>query len=262
MAKKVLVINGSPNGSRGNTEVIVNAFVEGLEAEGASVKRLYTRDLKIGPCCGTLHCWTQTPGVCAKKDDMRIVLQEMEDADILVLASPVYSDGITGQLKNLLDRCLVRVKPYQVFQEGHCRHISRSRRGFKQLVLVSNCGFHEMDNFDAMLAHMRARCRNFHCDLAGALLRPHGPALKVLLDRIPAKVSLHQRALDVLVAAKRAGQELATTGKMSEEALEDISRELLSSRQYQALINGHFGLAIAKMKTTKTVGMLKAAIGC
>ncbi len=258
---RVLVINGSPNGERGNTEIIVNAFVAGMEAEGASVERLYTKNLKIGSCCGGTHCWTTHPGVCVKQDDMKIVLQEMEEADILVLASPVFSDGITGPLKNLLDRCLVKSKPFQVFREGHYHLTSRVSRKFKQLVLVSNCGLYEMDNFDAMLVHIKAVCRNFHYEFTGALLRPHGPALEVLLNKIPPKVSLHQRALAVLAFAKQTGRELVTTGKMSEEALNGVSRELLSPRQYQMMVNGHFAFAIAKTKVTKAVKALKTAVG-
>jgi len=255
--KKVLVINSSPNGEKGNTEILVNSFVEGLEAEGASIKRLYTKNLKIGSCCGKVHCWTTHPGVCAKKDDMTMVLREMQEADILVLASPVYVDGMTGSMKNLLERCLPKSYPYISFRDGHCRHNRRTHHGYKQLVLISNCGFHEMDNFDSLLHHIKAICRNRGCEFAGALLRPHGPALPVLLNKIPAKVPLHQRALNVLTSAERAGRELVSSGKMSDEALAGVSRELISRKGYQMLVNGHFGFEVAKTYVTKATKALR-----
>lgn len=44
-----------------------------------------------------------------------------------------------------------------------------------KMVLVSNCGFWEMDNFDPLLVHLKALCRNAEAEFVGALLRLHGP---------------------------------------------------------------------------------------
>lgn len=47
-------------------------------------------------------------GQCAFKDDMAELLQKMIDADILVLASPVYFYSIDAQLKAVIDRTVAR----------------------------------------------------------------------------------------------------------------------------------------------------------
>ena len=51
------------------------------------------------------------------------------------------------------------------------------------MVLVSNCGFWELDNFDALVSHAKAIAKNLDVAFAGALLRPHGPAFKAMLDQ-------------------------------------------------------------------------------
>ncbi len=252
MKKRILIINGSPHGAKGNTEILVSAFVAGAETAGASVARLYTKNLRISPCCGTFYCWEKNPGVCCRKgDDMQKVLNAMNEADVLVLASPVYVDGMTGPLKNLLDRCLVRSTPYQVNIAGHSRHNANTFtnvKSIKQLLLISNCGFHELDNFDAMLAHVKAIAKNYKCEFVGALLRPHGPALSILLDKMPKKMPIRSRALEVLAAARRAGRELVEAGRISEETAKGVSKELLTIGQYKAMVNTHFAIERGKIK--------------
>ena len=61
---------------------------------------------KIGYCRACYAC--RDTGVCAIKDDMAEVLQKMIDADVLVLASPVYFYSIDAQLKALIDRTVAR----------------------------------------------------------------------------------------------------------------------------------------------------------
>ncbi|MBO4252152.1 MAG: flavodoxin family protein, partial [Clostridia bacterium] len=62
---------------------------------------------KIDFCSGCYYC-QKSGGVCAKKDDMADILQKMIDADVLVLASPVYFYSIDAQLKALIDRTVAR----------------------------------------------------------------------------------------------------------------------------------------------------------
>ena len=58
--------------------------------------------------CSACYYCRQSGGICAKKDDMADILQKMIDADVLVLASPVYFYSIDAQLKALIDRTLAR----------------------------------------------------------------------------------------------------------------------------------------------------------
>ena len=102
----VLAINGSPHMDDGNTALILNHFLEGIKEAGANVELFYTRKLKIGPCNGDMSCWFQNPGKCGQDDDMQMLLPKFKESDVIVWASPVYYSGITGPLKNLMDRQL------------------------------------------------------------------------------------------------------------------------------------------------------------
>jgi hypothetical protein len=90
--------------------------------------------------------WSKSKG---RKRNMKVLAinssPKMRDADILVFVTPVYCDGITGPMKNLLDRTLPQVYPFFELRDGHCRHPLREDTKSSKVVLVSNCGFWEMD---------------------------------------------------------------------------------------------------------------------
>jgi len=94
-------IYGSPR-KRGNTDLMLDAFLAGAEAEGGEIVRVYVRDLDINGCLGCGHC--DKAGVCIQKDDMQQVYPLLENAHRIVVASPIYFYGITAQLKLLVDR--------------------------------------------------------------------------------------------------------------------------------------------------------------
>jgi multimeric flavodoxin WrbA len=234
---KVVAINSSPNMGKGNTALVLAPFLEGMKEKGAEVECFYTKKLKIKPCLGEFNCWLKTPGECFQKDDMLMLLPKIAGADVLVLATPVYVDGVTGPMKNLLDRIIPLAQPFFELRDGHCRHPGRNGSKGSKLVLVSNCGFWEMDNFDPLLVHMRAICKNVGNEFAGALLRPHGPALRGMME-MGAPVD------DVFEAAKEAGRQLAGDGRMSPETLKVVSRELLPLKMYMEIANRKFQEAL------------------
>ena len=153
---KVVAINGSPHGEKGNTALILNPFLEGLKAAGAEVRVFLTQTMTVHPCQGEHNCWFQTPGRCFQEDDMQTLLPELAEANVLVLATPLYVDGMTGPLKIVVDRLIPLGDPKIEMREDHCRHPGRSAVTDRKMVLVSNCGFWELDNFDALVGHVKA----------------------------------------------------------------------------------------------------------
>ncbi len=234
---KVLAFNSSPMMDKGNTALILNPFLEGMREAGAEVELFYTKKLKINPCQGEYNCWFKTPGKCWQKDDMAMLIPKLGEADILVLATPLYVDGMTGPMKNLIDRTIPGAQPFFELRDGHNRHPGRGGTRQGRVVLVSNCGFWEMDNFDALLVHMKAFCKNAAMEFAGALLRPHGPALRPMVE-MGAPVN------DIFEAAKEAGRQLVRDGKMSTETLGIVSRELLPPEMYLQIVNQNFQRAL------------------
>ena len=106
MNKKVLIISGSPR-KGGNSDLLCDEFMHGAVEAGNEVIKIRVAEKRIGFCNACYYC-RQSGGVCAKKDDMADILQKMIDADVIVLASPVYFYSIDAQMKALIDRTLAR----------------------------------------------------------------------------------------------------------------------------------------------------------
>lgn len=238
---KALAFNSSPRLEKGNTALILAPFLEGMTEAGAEVELLYIRKLNIQPCTGEYHCWITHPGTCYQDDDMNRLYPKIRAADVLVFATPLYVDGMTGSMKTLVDRMIPLVQPLVELRADHCRHPALNGGKPGKTVLVSNCGFWEMDNFDPLLTHVQAICKNMARDFAGALLRPHGPALKSMLR-------MEEPVDDVLTAAKAAGRQLVETGKMDSDTLKIVSRELLSRERYVEELNKGFQRALERSK--------------
>ncbi|MDD1729864.1 MAG: flavodoxin family protein, partial [Methanospirillum sp.] len=101
---KVLAINASPHKDKGNTALILTPFLEGMKEAGADVEIIYTEDITVQSCRGDFTCICRPSGRCIQSDDMDWLMPKVRDADILVFASPVYADGVTGPMKTLIDR--------------------------------------------------------------------------------------------------------------------------------------------------------------
>ncbi len=230
---KVIAFNGSPKMDKGNTALILDPFLDGLRDTGAEVELFYTKKLNINPCQGEFNCWLKTPGKCHQDDDMQMLHPKLRAADVWVMASPVYVWGVTGPLKNLMDRIIPLAEPFIYMREGHCSHPLRSGTTRAKLVLVSNCGFWEMDNFDPLLAQMRMLCKVIGYEFAGALLRPAGPLLAGMLE-------MGAPVRDVLEAAREAGRQLGRDGAMRAETLQIVSREMLPLEAYVGHLNQLF----------------------
>ena len=227
---KVIAINGSPKVDDGNTARILNSFLDGMKESGAEVELFHTRKLKIKPCLGEFHCWFNTPGKCLHDDDMGMLIPKLEEADITIYSTPLYADGVSGPLKNLIDRQIPRGNPKLEFRDGECRHPPCKNQKPGKLVRVSSGGLWEMSHFDPVLVHMKAYCKNMMWDFMGALLRPHAPAMGFLDER-------GEKYDDIFEAAKEAGKQLITEGMMSEKNIETVSRELMPPEEFVDSLN-------------------------
>lgn len=103
--KKVLVIVGSPR-KQGNCDLLCDAFINGAKENYYEVNKIYVQDLNLEPCLACYAC--RKTKECFRKDTMSEVLQQMIDADIIVLATPVYFYSMSAQLKTFIDRTLPR----------------------------------------------------------------------------------------------------------------------------------------------------------
>ena len=99
----ILILNGSPR-PNGNTASMAAAFAEGAKGAGHEVIILNVGRMKIAGCLGCEHCHTHGGGACIQKDDMQAVYTAIGNAEMLVIASPIYYFGLTGQLQCAIHR--------------------------------------------------------------------------------------------------------------------------------------------------------------
>ena len=225
---------------RGGTELLVSAFIEGVNEAGAKSEVVYLQKMNIKSCLSCFSCWVKTPGKCPQKDDMQELLPKIESADVLVLATPVFVDGMTSRMKAMLDRTLPLLQPFFEIRDDHCRHPRRVTKPGK-IVLLSVSGFTELDNFDPLVFHVQAIAKNMGREYAGALLRPLGATLPTL-KRMGIEVD------DVLIAAKQAGMEVVKEGRMSEGIMQIVSRELVPREAYIERVNAMFQRQLDALK--------------
>ncbi|MCD8309263.1 MAG: flavodoxin family protein [Clostridia bacterium] len=99
--KKVVIISSSPR-KGGNSEILAQKFAEGAIAAANQVHIFYVRDIDLKFCTGCLYC--QQHGKCILNDGMNGLYDTIQNADVIVLATPVYYYSVSGQLKTFLDR--------------------------------------------------------------------------------------------------------------------------------------------------------------
>ncbi len=103
--KKVLVLSASPRRG-GNSDILCDQFVRGAQDAGHAVEKVFLRDRNIGYCLGCGVC--NRTHQCVQKDDMKEILDKMVEADIIVMATPVYFYAMDGQMKTFIDRTVPR----------------------------------------------------------------------------------------------------------------------------------------------------------
>lgn len=143
MGKKILILSGSPR-KGGNSDLLCDEFMRGAIDGGNTVEKICVAEKNIGYCRACYYC-RDHGGQCVQKDDMAEILQKMIDADLIVLASPVYFYSIDAQLKTLIDRTVARwldVHDKEFFyivtcadeEEGACETTLACFRGYADCV--------------------------------------------------------------------------------------------------------------------------------
>ena len=161
---KVLGISGSPRRG-GNTDLLLDEVMRGAASKGAEVKTIVLNSLKIAPC---QHCDAcLEAGNCRVMDDMQMVYRELEEADRIVLASPIHFMGIAAQMKLMIDRCQALWARKYVLKIPPLGE-ERERKG----LFISVGGTKVANLFEPALATVKALFNTLNIAYAGALLFP------------------------------------------------------------------------------------------
>ncbi|MCW4044166.1 MAG: flavodoxin family protein [Candidatus Bathyarchaeota archaeon] len=219
---KIIVINGSARMDKGNTALVLESFLDGMKQAGASVELFYARGLNVKPCTGELYCWHERPGRCYIEDDMQKLYPKLRQADILVLATPVYLP-LPGEIQNVVNRLCPLIEPILKSKNGRTRAKFHNEVNIRKIVLVSVCGWWETGNFDTLVRVIQEIAKDVNCEFAGAVLRPHA----YLMRRETEKTR------EVTNALKEVGFELVKHGTMPQDLLETIRQPLISEEEYR-----------------------------
>lgn len=106
MAKRVLIISSSPR-RHGNSDRLCDEFMRGAQESGNEVEKIVLGDYHINYCTGCSVC-SMFGKPCPQKDDAAALVQKMIDADVIVMATPVYFYTMSAQMKTLIDRTCAR----------------------------------------------------------------------------------------------------------------------------------------------------------
>lgn len=116
---KVLIFNGAVR-KNGDTEILVNYLCEQLKGHEVNIVRSHG---DISPCVDCRWCW-KNPS-CAIKDGMQEVYRQIDEADWIILASPVHFEELSGSLLQLLSRlqvyCMARMMRKEELMSDKCR---------------------------------------------------------------------------------------------------------------------------------------------
>ncbi len=231
---KVLVINGSPKGENSNTYKLTKALLEGIkETSSAEIETLTIKDMDIKSCLGCMSCWGKTAGKCVINDVMTSVYEKIMESDLVIESFPLFFFGMPGPMKNFTDRTLPLMETYKgtVGTIGNrAFHEPRFDMGGKKLVLVSTCGYGQVDEiFDALIKQY-----NFICGEGKytALLCSQGEMLSI--DKLAPQVEFYLKKYKEIGALLGQGKDVPS------EIIKKTKEPILPQRAFEVLVNNYW----------------------
>ena len=180
---KIVAVLGSPR-PQGNSSTLARAFLKAAGERGAEVTEYLLNQLNFQGCQGCRACKIKSD-TCILEDDLAPVLQAVRDADILVLASPVYFGDLNGQTKCFFDRT------YSFFNPDFSSRVPPGKKALLVLVQANP----EETEFADIFPRYRRWLKMYGCDPI-RLLRVTGV-------REPGEVASQTAALDAAAALAR-----------------------------------------------------------
>lgn len=108
---KIAVLHGQMH--QGSTYHITKMVLDRLSGPDTAIREFFMPKDMPAPCVGCNRCFFEGEVCCPQADTVRPVAEALEEADLIVLESPCYVFGMTGQLKVLLDHLGYRWMPHR-----------------------------------------------------------------------------------------------------------------------------------------------------
>ena len=216
---KIVSINGSPRGKTGNTNIRVDAILNGAKEAGAETVNILLSEKNIQHCKACHSCWFATPGKCATDDDMSNVLALMAGADVVLLASPVQFFNISGHLKVFMDRMTVIGSP-------HAKKRPETDKAGQapvtpKLMMVSTCGHFDRSQFKVVSLWIKGVTMMMQTELIGEVYATQGKTIAAPPEELRGRVEAYIQTL------KKAGREMAGLGRLSPESSTALEQDVI-----------------------------------
>lgn len=231
---KITAFNGSPRGEKSNTGTMVAKFLEGASSAGAETEQIFLSTKKIHNCLGCFKCWIATPGICVIKDDMTELLEKIMASDVIVMATPVYVDGVSGIMKSFMDRFLPLADPhFEEDENGEWRHVKRFEK-YPKIFVVSNSGMPGIEHFQVLKLHFARMARNFHSEVVGEIYRDSGELLQDQILFLKPVIASYKKLL------RKAGEEFVKNKELSQKTRDKLEKPLIPGNIFIKEANKHW----------------------
>jgi len=223
---KILVLNGSPKREKSDTMHITRAFLDGMkDAAPQEVNIVNIIDRQIEFCTGCFTC-KRNGGECIHNDDMKELLSEVLESDLLLFSYPLYAYGMPAPLKAFIDRTMPLSSMAMKKQGDRFVHVGQADYEHLRYVMICGCGFpNSKQNFEPAVAQFKLMFPNGHT----IITVPENPMFSA---PEAAEVTGPRLAL-----VRMAGKQYAETGRIDDDLLAEICSPMIPENVYAEICN-------------------------
>ena len=224
---RIFVFNGSPKGEKSDTLHITRAFLEGMkEVAQQEIQLIHVIDKHIEYCRGCFAC-KRNGGTCIHDDDMRAILEEILNSDLLVFSFPLYCYSMPAPLKTLLDRTMPLSSMAMQKVGERYEHVCQADFSRLRYLMICGCGFpNSKHNFEPAVAQFKLCFPNNHT----IITVPESPMFNAPEAAVVTKPRLE--------LVKKAGRQYVENGTIDAELLAEIGSPMIPEEMYAAIANG------------------------
>jgi multimeric flavodoxin WrbA len=227
---RIMIVNGSAR-ANGYTNDILAFFCRGVQSAGGTIDVVNLRSSNIFFCQGCYTCWhPDHAGKCKQTDDMADIIQRYQEADVLVLATPVYFYSFSARLKVFLERLLPMTQPELETGRSlglHHNKIRNKQKGPKKSVLIAVAGHRDTGLLGGIQRTYELIADSLDLEQCGKILRRES----FFWDFSMAKPITIRR---VRAAIEKAGREIVELGAISPKTESDAALHLTNSPESYA----------------------------
>ena len=224
---KILVLNGSPKRDKSDTMHITRAFLDGMR--DTALQEIHVIDVidkHIEYCTGCFAC-KRNGGTCIYDDDMRAILEEILDSDLLLFSFPLYCYGMPAPLKALLDRTMPLSSMAMQKVGDRYEHVGQADFSRLRYMMICGCGFpNSKHNFEPAVQQFKQCFPRNHT----ILTIPESPMFNA-----PEAAVVTEPRLELV---RHAGKQYAETGEIDMALLTEINSPMIPEDQYASIVNG------------------------